>query len=52
MQDVFRYEQVAVDADGALIGALEPTGIMPTFMDRLNRSGIALDWGVPTPLRS
>jgi pilus assembly protein CpaF len=52
MQDVFRFEQVAVDADGALVGALEPTGIMPTFMDRLNRSGIALDWGVPTPLRS
>jgi pilus assembly protein CpaF len=52
MQDIFRFEQSGVDAEGHLFGSLEPTGIMPTFMDRFARSGIRLDWGVPTGLRS
>jgi pilus assembly protein CpaF len=52
MQDIFRFEQAGVDAEGRLFGSLEPTGIMPTFMDRFAKSGITLDWGVPTELRS
>jgi pilus assembly protein CpaF len=52
MQDIFRFEQTGMDADGHLFGALEPTGIMPTFLDRFAKSGISLDWGVPTGLRS
>jgi len=53
MQDVFRFEHTGLDEEGRLTGAMAPTGIMPTFMDRLTRSGITLDWGfVPTGLRS
>jgi pilus assembly protein CpaF len=52
MQDLFRFEQEGIDAEGRLFGSLEQTGIMPTFMDRFAKSGVALDWGVPTGLRS
>jgi len=52
MQDVFRFEQIGLDGDGRLTGILQPTGIMPTFVDRLTRSGITLDLGVPSVLRS
>jgi pilus assembly protein CpaF len=52
MQDVFRFEQTGIDAAGRLAGSLQPTGIMPTFMDRLAKSGITLDMGVPSGLRS
>jgi pilus assembly protein CpaF len=52
MQDLFRFEQIGVDGDGQLTGILQPTGIMPTFMDRLTRSGITLDLGFPSVRRS
>jgi pilus assembly protein CpaF len=52
MQDLFRFEQTGLDADGRLMGMLEPTGIMPTFIERLTKSGITLDLGVPSVLRS
>jgi pilus assembly protein CpaF len=52
MQDLFRFEQMGLDEEGRLTGALLPTGIMPTFMDRMAKSGISLDWGVPSVLRS
>ena len=52
MQDIFRYQQVGIDANGRLTGVIEPSGIMPTFMDRLAKSGMALDWGVPSGMRS
>ena len=51
MQDLFRFDQKGVDAEGRLFGSLEPTGIMPTFVDRFAKSGINLDLGVPTGLR-
>ena len=37
MQDLFRFEQIGLDEEGRLTGAMAPTGIMPTFMDRLTR---------------
>jgi len=52
MQDLFRFEQRGVDAEGRLFGDLQPTGITPTFVDRFAKSGINLDWGVPTGLRA
>ena len=52
MQDLFRFEQIGLDGDGRLTGILQPTGIMPTFRDRLANSGITLDLGVPSVLRS
>ncbi len=51
MQDIFLFEQTGISPDGRLFGSLEPTGIVPTFVDRFAKSGINLDLGVPTGLR-
>jgi len=40
MQDLFRYEQVGIGEDGQIIGAIESTGIRPTFADRLTKVGL------------
>jgi pilus assembly protein CpaF len=42
MQDIFVYEQTGVDEHGKIIGRLRPTGIRPTFMDRLEAQSIFL----------
>jgi pilus assembly protein CpaF len=44
-QDLFAYHQDGVDADGKVVGALEPTGIIPTFADDFARAGVKLDMG-------
>ena len=51
MQDLFRFEQEGVGEDGRILGALEPTGIVPTFAGRFAKSGIPLKWGVPASLQ-
>ncbi|MGA2286242.1 MAG: CpaF family protein, partial [Dehalococcoidia bacterium] len=51
MQDLYRFDEMGIDANGRLLGSLQPTGIMPTFMDRFAKSGINLDMGVPAGLR-
>jgi pilus assembly protein CpaF len=45
LQDIFTFEQ-EVDADGAIKGRLEPTGIRPAFTERLESHGIRLDASV------
>ncbi len=45
MQDLFCFEQVGVGDDGRILGSLEPTGIRPTFADRLAKAGASLDLG-------
>jgi pilus assembly protein CpaF len=45
MQDLFRFEQAGVGDDGRILGSLEPTGIRPTFADRLAKTGASLDLG-------
>jgi pilus assembly protein CpaF len=42
MQDIFRFEKTGVDANGKAIGRFISTGIRPSFMDRLEQSGIRL----------
>ncbi len=42
MQDVYRYEQDGVDEHGRAYGRFIATGIRPTFMPRLESSGIRL----------
>ncbi len=39
MQDVFRFQQEGVES-GRVIGRLRPTGIRPTFMEKLEASNI------------
>ncbi len=42
MQDIFRYEQDGIDENGRAYGRFVSTGIRPTFMDRLESSGVRL----------
>jgi pilus assembly protein CpaF len=43
MQDIFVFEQTGMDADGQVSGSLQPTGIRPRFMDRLEEQGFQLN---------
>jgi pilus assembly protein CpaF len=43
MQDIFRYHQEGIDAQGRVVGSMKATGIRPQFTDRLRAYGIALD---------
>jgi pilus assembly protein CpaF len=51
MQDLYRFEQLGVSEEGRILGALEPTGIVPTFADRFAKSGIPFKWGIPASLQ-
>jgi pilus assembly protein CpaF len=52
MQDLFVFHQEQVTEDMKIIGQLEPTGIVPTFIDEFKKSGVTLDMGlVPVEMR-
>jgi len=42
LQDIFVFEQKGVDTNGAVIGRFRPTGIRPSFYDRIEQAGIKL----------
>jgi len=42
MQDIFKYVQEGVDERGRAVGHFQATGIRPTFMSRLESSGVRL----------
>jgi pilus assembly protein CpaF len=42
MQDIFRYKQLGVDQNGRSYGQFEATGVRPSFVGRLESSGIKL----------
>jgi len=42
LQDIYHYAQDGVNENGRAIGRFEATGIRPTFMDRLESSGVRL----------
>lgn len=42
LQDIFRFEQTGVDVKGNIIGQHRPTGVVPTFMEKLETEGINL----------
>src|ERR1700685_3017484 len=42
MQDIFRYKQLGIDQNGRAFGQFEATGVRPTFVNRLETSGIKL----------
>jgi len=52
MQDIFKYEQDGVGADGKAYGRIVSTGVRPQFVDRLKASGAAVDpsWFDPRDL--
>ncbi|MGD8450237.1 MAG: CpaF family protein [Phycisphaerae bacterium] len=43
MQDVFKFEQDGVTADGKACGRIVATGVRPQFVDRLRAAGCVLD---------
>lgn len=42
LQEVFRFEQTGIDAEGKVRGQFRATGIRPGFLERLSSSGITL----------
>ncbi|WP_309662576.1 CpaF family protein [Sphingomonas sp.] len=42
MQDIFRYRQTGVSADGQILGRFEATGIRPRFLDHVETHGLTL----------
>ena len=42
MQEIFRFEQRGVDAEGKVQGTIAPTGIRPRVLERIERYGIDL----------
>lgn len=46
MQDVFKFDQTGVDPDGRVLGETRPTGIRPTFAERLSAHGLMVDGDV------
>ena len=42
MQEIFRFEQTGLDAEGRVLGHFTATGIRPRFAQRLQQRGIAL----------
>ncbi len=42
MQDIFRFKQLGIDQNGRAFGQFEATGVRPTFITRLEASGIKL----------
>jgi pilus assembly protein CpaF len=51
MQEVFRFEQSGIAADGQVTGYFLATGIRPKFMQRLTTRGIALRDDLFDPVR-
>jgi pilus assembly protein CpaF len=42
LQDIFTFKQRGIDADGMVIGNLQPTGIRPRFADIISTHGVTL----------
>jgi pilus assembly protein CpaF len=49
MHDIFEFQGRGVDAQGQILGQLQPTGLRPHFLDRLTQYGqqIPLEWFLP-----
>jgi pilus assembly protein CpaF len=51
MQDIFTFKQTGVDADGAVRGYFQASGVRPRFMERLKERGITLPESLYDPSR-
>jgi pilus assembly protein CpaF len=47
MQELFKFDVSSIEPDGRIVGALKPTGIVPTFSERFTKAGIALESIIP-----
>ena len=51
MQEIFTYRQTGVDAEGAVKGYFQATGVRPRFMERLKSRGLSLPDSLFDPAR-
>jgi len=47
MQDLFLFETTSIADDGRIIGELLSTGMVPTFIDRFTKAGVAIESILP-----
>jgi len=47
MQDIFLFETTSIADDGRIIGELRSTGMVPTFIDRFTKAGVAIESILP-----
>jgi pilus assembly protein CpaF len=52
MQEIFRFEQTGVDADGHVLGQFSATGVRPRFSDRLKTFGAGVSEDAYDPDRT
>jgi hypothetical protein len=48
-QDVFLFYQEAIDKNRKIIGKFRPTGLIPKFIDDLEKKGIKISRSIFTP---
>jgi pilus assembly protein CpaF len=46
LQELFKFRVDEVTRDGMIVGALRPTGLRPTFLDKFEKRGVALPLGL------
>ena len=51
MQEIFTFRQIGVDADGAVKGCFQASGVRPRFMERLKSRGLTLPESLFDPSR-
>jgi pilus assembly protein CpaF len=47
MQDLFVFETASISEDGRIVGEVKSTGIVPTFVDRFTKAGVAIESIMP-----
>lgn len=43
LQDIFEFVQTGVTEDGKVLGSVQPTGVVPTFIEDIGMRGIKMD---------
>ncbi len=49
MQDIFVFTQTGLEADGRVIGAIQPSGSVPTFIEDIRSRGLEIDMAMFEP---
>ena len=50
MQEIFKFEQTGISAEGAVVGNFVVTGIRPKILERLKSRGVVFGSDFFTPL--
>ncbi len=49
MQDIFVFKQTGLDAEGRVLGAIQPSGSVPTFIEDIRSRGLEIDMAMFEP---